>query len=118
MSLSNIFFHAAILIPIEFGLLHATPLGGMLVESFTGLFDAIGWDFGESAHALHDHGASAVAATQEPIASTAANLTGNLTEPASFASAGTPTAAVEHFPGDGHNHGLNFAPHLEALHHH
>lgn len=40
--LKDIFFHAAILIPIEFGLLHATVLGPMLTSGFTDIFNAIG----------------------------------------------------------------------------
>jgi hypothetical protein len=61
MELSDIFFHAAILIPIEFGLLHATPLGGMLAGAFTDLFASMGFEFamGAGAHAGHAHAAAA-----------------------------------------------------------
>lgn len=41
----NIFFHAAILIPIEFGLLHATFLGPMLTSGFSEAFNAAGLDW-------------------------------------------------------------------------
>ncbi len=40
--LKNIFFHAAILIPLEFGLLHATPLGPALTAAFHKVFAAAG----------------------------------------------------------------------------
>jgi hypothetical protein len=41
--LKDIFFHAAILIPIEFGLLHATPLGPMITSGFQNLFATMGF---------------------------------------------------------------------------
>lgn len=49
-TLSSIFFHAAILIPIEWGILHATPLGPMLTEIFSGIFEDLGFEF-----AAHEH---------------------------------------------------------------
>lgn len=46
MTLKEIFIHAAILIPIEFGLLHATPLGPMITSGFENIFSAMGFNFG------------------------------------------------------------------------
>jgi hypothetical protein len=43
--MKEIFFHAAILIPIEFGLLHATPLGPMLTGMFSDAFMNMGFDW-------------------------------------------------------------------------
>lgn len=40
--LKDIFMHAAILIPIEFGLLHATFLGPMITSGFQDMFTALG----------------------------------------------------------------------------
>jgi hypothetical protein len=43
--MKSVFFHAAILIPIEFGLLHATPLGPMLTGAFTDMFAGMGFEW-------------------------------------------------------------------------
>lgn len=53
-TLKNIFFHAAILIPIEFGLLHATALGPMITTGFQNIFAAIGFGAGLPARAVGD----------------------------------------------------------------
>jgi hypothetical protein len=50
--LGDIFFHAAVLIPLEFGILHATPLGPAITSMFQTLFTAAGFAF-----APHDHAA-------------------------------------------------------------
>jgi hypothetical protein len=50
--------HAFLLIPLEFGLLHATPLGGMLVGMFHSLFGSLGFEF---AKAAADAGTAAIA---------------------------------------------------------
>ncbi len=42
MTLKEVFWHAAILIPIEFGLLHATTLGPMITSGFQSLFSYVG----------------------------------------------------------------------------
>lgn len=47
--LRDIFLHAAILIPIEFGLLHATPLGPAITSFFQDAFTTAGFAFAESA---------------------------------------------------------------------
>ncbi|MCE7886533.1 MAG: hypothetical protein DYH13_03400 [Alphaproteobacteria bacterium PRO2] len=51
--LEDIFFHAAVLIPLEFGLLHATPLGHIITSGFENLFTAAGFMAG--AEHLHEH---------------------------------------------------------------
>lgn len=53
--LRDIFLHAAILIPIEFGLLHATPLGPMITSFFQDAFATAGFEFAsQAAHAAGD----------------------------------------------------------------
>ncbi|PCJ99456.1 MAG: hypothetical protein COA45_05315 [Zetaproteobacteria bacterium] len=49
-TLSSIFFHAAILIPIEWGILHATPIGPMLTEVFSEIFEHLGFEFSAHEH--------------------------------------------------------------------
>lgn len=53
--LRDIFLHAAILIPIEFGLLHATRLGPMITSFFQDAFATAGLEFAtQTAHAVGD----------------------------------------------------------------
>jgi hypothetical protein len=47
--MDNVWVHILILIPIEFGILHATPLGGMLVSGFQEMFGALGFEFANAA---------------------------------------------------------------------
>lgn len=47
--MDNIWTHILILIPLEFGLLHATPLGAMMIGGFHHLFDALGMQFAHAA---------------------------------------------------------------------
>lgn len=51
----NIWLHLLVLIPIEFGLLHATPLGGMLVSGFQNIFGTLGFEFAAAAHGSPGH---------------------------------------------------------------
>jgi hypothetical protein len=46
MTLKEVFWHAAILIPIEFGILHATALGPMITAGFQNLFASMGFATG------------------------------------------------------------------------
>ncbi len=50
----DFWFHALIMIPIEFGILHSTPLGPMLSGFFGSLWSGLGFDFAAHAgtHAL------------------------------------------------------------------
>ncbi|MBK9584999.1 MAG: hypothetical protein KA099_05225 [Alphaproteobacteria bacterium] len=45
----DFWFHALIMIPIEFGILHSTPLGPMLSSFFGSVWSGLGMDF--AAHA-------------------------------------------------------------------
>lgn len=47
--MDNIWMHLLVLIPIEFGILHATPLGGMLVAGFQEVFASVGLEFAQAA---------------------------------------------------------------------
>lgn len=49
--LGDIFFHAAVLIPLEFGILHATSLGPAITSIFQTLFAAAGFAFAPHIHA-------------------------------------------------------------------
>lgn len=49
--LGDIFFHAALLIPLEFGILHATPLGPAITSMFQTLFTAAGFAVAPHVHA-------------------------------------------------------------------
>lgn len=42
--MKSLFFHAAI-VPLEIGLVHATPLGPMLTGVFTDMFAEMGFDW-------------------------------------------------------------------------
>ncbi len=50
MDLSDIFFHAAVLIPLEWMILHSTPLGPMLSGFGESLWEGMGFDWGHIAH--------------------------------------------------------------------
>jgi len=52
MTLKEVFMHAAILIPIEFGILHATSLGPMITGAFQNLFASMGFGGVAAAHVV------------------------------------------------------------------
>lgn len=95
-TLKDILFHMLILIPIEFGLLHATPLGGMITGLFEGMFQSMGVEF-----AAHAHGAASAIAPP-PGLSEAAPLSAAPASPEHFHSSGE---AFGHRHGLGHAHG-------------
>ena len=54
----NIWLHLLLIIPIEFGLLHATPLGPLITGWFTDLFAGLGFEFAQAAsHGVAEAGA-------------------------------------------------------------
>ena len=79
--LSDFWLHALIIITVEFGILHSTPLGPLLSGWFEGLWSAAGIDFA---------GHAATHAATETIADTAAQAAAPFTAPPSFATPITP----------------------------
>jgi hypothetical protein len=47
--LDDFWLHALIIIPIEFGILHSTPLGPLLSGWFEGLWGSMGFEFASHA---------------------------------------------------------------------
>jgi hypothetical protein len=78
--LSDFWLHALIIIPVEFGILHSTPLGPLLSGWFEGLWSAAGFEFA---------GHTAEHVVTEAIADTAA-ATIPAAPPPSFATPITP----------------------------
>ena len=71
--MDNIWTHIFVLIPLEFGLLHGTPLGGILAGWFQTLFAEMGFEFAKAAahgavdlHANCLHGALAAPTSVMP----------------------------------------------------
>ena len=54
MELKDLFFHAAVLIPIEWVILHSTPLGPMLSGFGEHLWEGLGFDWAGS-ELMHEH---------------------------------------------------------------
>jgi hypothetical protein len=61
---SDFWLHALVIIPIEFGILHSTPLGPMLSGWFEGLWSAAGFEFAGHA-ATHTAAETAVQTATE-----------------------------------------------------
>lgn len=63
--LDDFWLHALVIIPIEFGILHSTPLGPMLSSWFEGLWSAAGFEFAGHAAAAAHGGAEAATSAAE-----------------------------------------------------
>ena len=86
--MNSIWLHLLVLIPVEFGLLHATPLGPMITGFFTDVFAGMGFEF---AQAAAGHGAAHGATEAVASAASSCGVDG-CTLHGSFANAATDSA--------------------------
>lgn len=65
----DFWLHALLIIPIEFGILHSTPLGPMLSVFFHDLWAGIGFEFATSATTAATGAVEAVQSAAEAVGS-------------------------------------------------
>lgn len=74
--MDNLWMHILIVIPIEFMVLHATPLGPMLTGFGHDMFSSLGFDFASAAHGAVETAAAAPAAASAAAPAAACHFAG------------------------------------------